>query len=119
MKFELAGEFLLELKKEFRGGDKKLVKVTELRRVEQVGRTIKEFVQEFWKAVRGSEYKERVLVKEFKSGMNGMIRKKLMEAERLLLTIKQWYKCATNLDRHWRESQRERERLRGKREEEN
>jgi len=28
VKFELAGEFLLELKKEFRGGDKKLVKVT-------------------------------------------------------------------------------------------
>jgi len=32
--FESVGEFLLELRKEFRGGDKELVKVAELRRVE-------------------------------------------------------------------------------------
>jgi len=43
----LVGEFLLKLKKEFRCKDEKLVKVVELRRVEQAGRTIKEFVQEF------------------------------------------------------------------------
>jgi len=41
-----AGEFLLELKKEF-GGDKELVKVAELRRMEQGGKTMEEFVQEF------------------------------------------------------------------------
>ena len=41
MKFELAENFLLELKKEFGSGDEKLVKVAELRRVEQAVRTIK------------------------------------------------------------------------------
>ena len=45
--FRLAGEFLLELKKEFEGEDKELVKVAELKRIEQRGKTMKEFVQEF------------------------------------------------------------------------
>ena len=56
---------MLELKKEFRGIDKELVKVVELKKVEQIGRTIKEFVQEFRKVVRGSGYQRRVL-EEFK-----------------------------------------------------
>jgi len=34
-----------------------------------------------------------------------------MEEERPLMSIEQWYKCATNIDRHWRES-REEERMR-------
>ena len=42
---------------------------------------MEEFVQEFNRAVRESGYEERLLVKEFKRGMNNMIRKKLMEAE--------------------------------------
>jgi len=42
--FESVGEFLLELKKEFGGEDEESVKVVELRRVEQGGRTLKEFV---------------------------------------------------------------------------
>jgi len=46
-KFGLVGEFLLELKKKFRGGDEESVKVAELRRVEQGGRTMEEFVQKF------------------------------------------------------------------------
>ena len=37
-----------------------------------------------------------------------------METERPPTNIKQWYKCATNLDRHWRESKREEERIRGR-----
>jgi len=40
IEFRLVGEFLLELKKEFGGGDEKLVKVAELRRIEQRGRTM-------------------------------------------------------------------------------
>jgi len=46
--------------------------------------------------------------------MNGVIRRKLMEAERPPTSIKQWYKHATNLDRHWRKSRRKENRLRGK-----
>jgi len=37
-----------------------------------------------------------------------------METECFLRSIKQWYERATNLDRHWKESRREKERLRGK-----
>ena len=56
VEYELAGEFLLELKKKFGEGDKKLVKVAELRRIEQGKRTMEEFVQKFWRAVRNSGY---------------------------------------------------------------
>ena len=77
-----------------------VVKVAELRKLEQRERTMEEFVQEFKQAARGSRYKERLLIEEFKRGMNGMIWRKLMEAERPLTSIEQWYECATNLDRH-------------------
>ena len=48
--------------------------------------------------------------------MNGGIRRKLIETENLPVSIKQWYRRATALDRNWRESRREEERLRGKKE---
>ena len=41
-----------------------------------------------------------------------------MEAERPPTNIKQWYKYATNLDKHWRES-REEERLEQRKESKN
>ena len=54
------------------------------------------------------------MVEEFKRGMNGGIRRKLMEAENPPASIEQWYRRAMALDRNWRESQREEERLRKK-----
>jgi len=33
-------------------------------------------------AARGSRYERRLLIEEFKKGMNGVIRRKLMETER-------------------------------------
>jgi len=57
VEFWLSGEFLLELKKEFEGGDKKSVKVAELKRIEQEGKMMEEFVQEFKRAARESRYK--------------------------------------------------------------
>ena len=56
------------------------------------------------------------MVEEFKRGMNGGIRRKLMEAENPPASIEQWYWRATALDRNWRESKREEERLRGRKE---
>ena len=64
--------------------------------------------------MRGSGYERKLLVEEFKRGINGGIRRKLMEVENLLASIEQWYKRATALNRNWRESRREEERLRGK-----
>jgi len=46
--------------------------------------------------------------------MNGGIRRKLMEAENPPTSIENWYRRAMALDRNWRESRREEERLRKK-----
>jgi len=48
--------------------------------------------------------------------MNGGIRRKLMEAENPPTSIENWYRRAMALDRNWRESRREEERMRGKKE---
>ena len=104
IEYETAEEFLISLKKEFSGGEEKSVKVAELRKLEQGGRTMEEFVQEFKRAVRGSGYKGRLLIEKFKRGMNGGIRRKLIEAENQLASIEQWYKKAMALDKNWRES---------------
>jgi len=116
MEYETAEEFLITLKKEFSGGEEESVKMAELRKMEQGGRTMEEFIQEFKRAARGSGYEVRLLMEEFKRGINGGIRRKLMEAENPPTSIEQWYKRATALDRNWRESKREEERLRGKKE---
>jgi len=54
LEYEIVGEFLADIKKEFRGGDKETVKVVELERLEQEEKMIEEFVQEFRRAARGS-----------------------------------------------------------------
>ena len=56
VEYESAGEFLIEIKKEFGGGDKELVKVAELKRIEQGNWSIEEFVQDFKRIARGSGY---------------------------------------------------------------
>jgi len=116
MEYETAEELLTVLKKKFGGGEEEAVKAAELRKLEQGGRTMEEFIQEFKRAVRGSRYKRMLLVEEFKRGMNGGIRRKLMEVENPPASIEQWYRRAMALDRNWRESKREEERLRGKKE---
>ena len=100
MEYEMAEEFLTVLKKEFGGGEEEAVKAVELKKLEQGGRTMKEFVQEFKRVAKGSGYKRRPLVEEFKRGMNRGIRRKLMEAENPLASIEQWYKRAIALDRN-------------------
>ena len=81
LEYETVGEFLAEIRKEFGGGEEESVKVAELRRLEQEGKIMEEFVQEFQRAARGSSYERRLLVEEFKRGMNGIIRRRLMEIE--------------------------------------
>jgi len=56
---------------------KEIVKVAELKRIEQKGKAIKEFVQ-FRKVIRGSGYEERLLVEEFKRCTNRTICQRLM-----------------------------------------
>ena len=98
MEYKTAEELLTVLKKEFGREEEEAVKAVELRKLEQGGKTMEEFVQEFKQAARGSGYEGRPLVEEFKRGMNGRIRRTLMEAENPLASIKQWYKRAIALD---------------------
>ena len=79
-------------------------KIEQLRTIEQGGRTCDKYVQEFKKVARGSGYKGRPLIKEFKRGLNGSIRRKLVEAEELMTTIGEWQERAVRLDRNQRQS---------------
>ena len=114
VEYESAEEFLTSLRKEFGRGEEESVKAAELRKLEQRGKSMEEFVQEFKRAARGSGYEGRQLVEKFKRGMNRGIRRKLMEAEDPPAFIEQWYRKAIALDRNWRESRKEKERLRKK-----
>ena len=114
VEYESVEEFLTNLRKEFRGGEEESVKAAELRKLEQGGKTMEEFVQEFKRAARGSGYEGRPLIEEFKRRMNEGIRRKLMESENPPTSIEQWYRRATALDRNWRESRWEEERLKKK-----
>ena len=89
IEYESAEEFLMSLRKEFGGKEEESVKAAELRKLEQGGRMMEKFVQEFKQATRGSEYEGRPLVEEFKRGMNGGIWRKLMESENPLTSIEQ------------------------------
>ena len=93
-----------------------MIKIAKLKRIEQGDRTIKKFVQDFKRVAREIGYEECLLIKEFKQGMNGAIRKKLMEAENQPSSIKHWFSREIALDRNWRKSRREEKRLREKKE---
>ena len=114
MEYESIEEFFISMKKEFGGGEEEVTKVVELRRLEQGGRLMEEFIQIFKRVARGSGYKGQLLIEEFKRGINGGIQRKLMEVEDPLTSIEQWYQRAMALDRNWRESRREEERLKKK-----
>ena len=62
-------------------------KIEQLRTIEQGGRICNKYVQEFKKTARGSSYEGRPLIKEFKQGLNGAIRRKLAKAEEPPTTI--------------------------------
>ena len=56
VEYKLVEEFLSSLKKEFEGREEELVKAAELRKLEQGGQIMEEFVQEFKRVTRGSRY---------------------------------------------------------------
>ena len=114
VEYKSAEEFLTCLRKEFGREKEESVKAAELRKLEQGGRMMEEFVQKFKQVARGSGYERRLLVEEFKRRMNREIRRKLIEIENPPISIEQWYQRATALDRNWRESRRKEERLKKK-----
>jgi len=64
-------ELFTKIRQEFREFDEESIKVDELRVLEQGRKTVDKYVQEFRRTTRGSGYKRRALVKEFKRGLNG------------------------------------------------
>ena len=64
---------MTDIRKEIGGEEEKSVKVAELRRIEQRGKTMDEFIQEFKRATRRSKCKERPLMEEFRRGINTTI----------------------------------------------
>jgi len=61
---------------------------------------MKKFVQKFRRVVRENEFEESLLIEKFKRDMNEVVQRRLMEAESLLRSIKQWYEKATNFNRY-------------------
>ena len=100
LEYEIVGEFLAEIRKEFGGGDEESVKVAELRKLKQEEKMMEEFVQEFRRVARGSGYEGRLLIDEFKRGINATIHQRLMESEQQPDSIEQWYDRAIVLDRN-------------------
>jgi len=99
---ESAEQLFTKIKNNFGETSEEERKIEQLRTIEQGGRTYDKYVQEFKKVTRGSGYKGRPLIKEFKRGLNGSIRRKLVEAEELLTTIGEWQERAVRLDRNQR-----------------
>ena len=84
---EIVEVLFKKIRDEFGEISEKERKIEQLRTIEQGGRTCDEYMQEFKKVTRRSSYKRRPLIKEFKRGLNGAIRRKLTEVEELLTTI--------------------------------
>jgi len=53
LEYETIEEFLTDIRKKFGEGDEESVKVVELKRLEQEGKMMEEFIQEFRRAARG------------------------------------------------------------------
>jgi len=88
-------------------------KIEQLQMIEQGSRTCDEYIQEFKKVARESNYEGRPLIEEFKRELSGIIRRKLAEVEEPPTTIGKWQERTVRLDRNQRQSRAE-ERMLGK-----
>jgi len=97
---ELAEQLFTKMRNNFGETLEEERKIEQLRIIKQGGKTCNKYVQKFKKVARGSSYEGRPLIKEFKRGLNGSIRRKLAEAEEPPTTIKEWQERAVRLDRN-------------------
>ena len=87
---ETAEELFSKMRNEFGEIAEEEQKIEQLRIIEQEERTCDEYVQEFKKVVQGSDYEGRPLIEEFKRGLSGALRRKLVEVESSPSTIEEW-----------------------------
>jgi len=112
-KVELVEQLFTKIRNDFGETSEEERKIEQLRTIKQGRRTCDKYVQEFKKVARGSSYKGRPLIEEFKRGLNGSIRRKLAEAKKLPTTIGEWQERGDRLDRNQRQSRME-ERILGR-----
>ena len=74
---EMVEELFTKMREEFGEFDEESRKVDKLRLLEQGGQMYNEYVQIFKKVSRGSRYKSKPLIEEFKRGLNSNIRRRL------------------------------------------
>jgi len=86
---ELAEQLFTKIRNDFGETLEEERKIEQLRTIKQGERTCEKYMQEFKKVVRGSSYKRRPLIKEFKQGLNRAIRRKLAKAKELPTTIRE------------------------------
>ena len=113
LKVETTEELFMKIRNKFGEITEKKRKIEQLRTIKQGERSCNEYVQEFKKVARSNNYKERLLIKEFKRDLNRAIWKKLAEAENPLTTIGEWQERAVRLDKNQRQNRAEK-RLLGK-----
>jgi len=101
---ELVEQLFTKIRNNFGEILEKERKIEQLKTIKQGGRTCDEYVQEFKKVIRECSYEERHLIEEFKRGLNGSIRRKLVEAEEPPTTIGEWQERAVRLDKNQRQS---------------
>jgi len=104
---ESAEQLFTKIRNDFEETSEEERKIEQLRTIEQGERTCNEYIQEFKKVAKGSSYEGRPLIKEFKRGLNGAIRRKLAEAEEPPTTIGEWQERAVRLDKNQRQSRTE------------
>ena len=104
---ETAEQLFSKIRNDFGETSEEERKIEQLRTIEQRNRTCDEYIQEFKKVARGSGYEGRSLIKEFKRGLSGVLRRKLAKAEKPLTTIEEWQERAVRLDRNQRQSRAE------------
>ena len=74
LSYAMVGEFLSDLKEEFRREDNETMKVVKLKKIKQGNKIIEKFVQEFRGVTRGSGYEGRLFVEKLKRDINRVIR---------------------------------------------
>ena len=100
LEVESAEQLFAKIRDDFEETLEEERKIEQLRMIEQGGRTCNKYVQEFKKIARESGYEGRSLIEEFKRGLNGVIRRKLVEAEEPPTTIGEWQERTVRLDRN-------------------
>jgi len=110
---EMTEGLFTKIRNEFRETSEEKRKTEQVRTIEQGEKTCDEYMQEFKKVTRRSNYERRPLIKEFKRELNRAIRRKLARAEEPPTTIEEWQERTVRLDRNQRQSRTE-ERMLGK-----